>query len=62
MTLWDYDVWSPNDPFCDAVVVHSGTELEEIRSAMGGYATYRGQPFVSADGDCYLHYQIEVWN
>ncbi len=62
MTLWDYDVWFSNDAFCDMTVVHSGRELEEIRSSGGGYMDYRGQPFWSREGDCYLHYRIEVWN
>ncbi len=62
MILWDYDVSSSNDPFCDATVVHPARELEEIRSSGGGSMHYRGQPFVSREGGCYLHYLIEVRN
>ncbi len=59
MRLWDYDVWSADDPFCHGDVVYNPEQLEAIQEGAGACLVL-GQAFASYCGGCYLTYNIQV--
>jgi len=59
LRLYDYDVWSADDPYCHDEVVYNPETLEAIRDGPGARLVL-GQPFWDAEGDCYLTYNITV--
>jgi len=56
--MWDYDVWSADDPFCHGVVAMSPRELLAIRD--GVTPAEQISMFKSREGMCHLRYTVEV--
>ena len=56
--LWDYDVWSADDSFCQGVVSITPEELQHIRD--GAFSGEKVSEFSDVRGLCYLRYTVEV--
>jgi len=59
LRLYDYDVFSDDDPYCHDEAVYNPEELAAIRDGPGGRFVV-GQAFWDDEGDCYLTYDIIV--
>ena len=59
MKLWDYDVWSTDDPFCHGDVGCTPEQLEAIHKGAGARLVL-AQALASCYGDCRLTYNIRA--